>query len=45
MPDPITFLDGLTGLALLPVLVALTLLAPGLIRDAIHHLTRKDLPE
>lgn len=39
-----TPLDGLNGLVFLPVLAALAFFAPGIIRDAIHHLTRKDLP-
>lgn len=40
-----TPLDGLNGLIALPVIAALALLTPGIIRDAHHHLTRKDLPE
>ena len=44
---PITTpLDGLNGLVLaLPLLAAITYFAPGIVRDAIDHCTRKDLPK
>lgn len=39
-------LEGYDGIVLaLPVLAVIALLAPGVVRDVVSHLTRKDLPE
>lgn len=41
----IPWLAGIDGILLLPILAIGLLFAPGIVRDAVSHLTRKDLPE